>query len=144
MTLPIAVCALIIRYDKAVVVSRRHDPNQWGLPGGKVDPGETPLQAIVREVREETGLVLDQTKLVELHRSVCPGDVDYDTITFQYQAVGPHEEDLEPEEGLRVAYASFEELCDETKTPFAGYNFEVCKKLFSAFVSNLQSQGEEK
>ena len=31
----------------------------WELPGGGIDPGESYLQAAVREIREETGLVLD-------------------------------------------------------------------------------------
>lgn len=37
-------------------VSRKNDPNDWGLPGGKVEPDETPMQAIHREVMEETGI----------------------------------------------------------------------------------------
>lgn len=32
---------------------------QWALPGGRIDPGETPRQAVLRELEEEVGLVLE-------------------------------------------------------------------------------------
>jgi 8-oxo-dGTP pyrophosphatase MutT (NUDIX family) len=37
---------------------------QWALPGGRVDPGETPLQGALRELHEELGLALDESALL--------------------------------------------------------------------------------
>ncbi len=59
LLLPQAVCLLLLNQNEEILaISRRDDPNAWGLPGGKVDPGETLEIAVVRETFEETGLVL--------------------------------------------------------------------------------------
>ncbi|MEQ9641489.1 MAG: CoA pyrophosphatase [Alphaproteobacteria bacterium] len=39
-------------------------PGQWAIPGGRVDPGESPLQGALRELREEVGLALDDSDLL--------------------------------------------------------------------------------
>ena len=45
--------------------SSKYFPNQWTLPGGKVEKGESTEQAIVREVKEEIGLDLQKFRLFE-------------------------------------------------------------------------------
>lgn len=53
------VAALILRDSKILVCQRRRDDThslQWEFPGGKVEPGEIPQEALARELREELGV----------------------------------------------------------------------------------------
>lgn len=44
--------------------SLRHHPGQWAFPGGRLDPGETPEQAALRELHEEVSLRLDESAVL--------------------------------------------------------------------------------
>ena len=46
---------------------QRSDNGHWGLPGGYVEPGESVLQAVVREVHEETGARIEPGRLVGVY-----------------------------------------------------------------------------
>ncbi len=48
--------AVIVRDGRVLMVREREAHEVWTLPGGGIEPGETPSQAVVREVAEETGL----------------------------------------------------------------------------------------
>lgn len=73
--LPRAVSLLVERADGAVLgVSRKYDHTQFGLPGGKIDPGETAHEAIFRELTEETGLTMKECRYIYV--GVCPGGRD--------------------------------------------------------------------
>ena len=56
----------IVVQDGAVALIERHRAGRhyWIFPGGKLEPGETPEEALVREVEEETGLLVRPTRLV--------------------------------------------------------------------------------
>jgi ADP-ribose pyrophosphatase YjhB (NUDIX family) len=49
--------------DRRVLLIRRADRGVWAIPGGMVEPGESALQAQARELREETGVELDDAQL---------------------------------------------------------------------------------
>ncbi|MGR7026944.1 NUDIX hydrolase [Geodermatophilus sp. URMC 62] len=58
----VAVCVTYTDGVTALLVTRRAaglraHAGQWALPGGRLDPGETPVQAALRELEEEVGLV---------------------------------------------------------------------------------------
>lgn len=63
LLLPV-VGAIVRNEDGQVLLQRRSDNGQWGIPGGIIDPGEAPAQTVVREVLEETGLVVRPQKLI--------------------------------------------------------------------------------
>jgi ADP-ribose pyrophosphatase YjhB (NUDIX family) len=47
-----------------LLIKENYDRRRWGFPGGALEPGETPEQAVVREAREETGLEVRVESLV--------------------------------------------------------------------------------
>lgn len=61
--------------------------NQWSVPGGKIDEGETPLQAACRELEEETGLKVQSENLVFLRTesSTTMREKDGTQVAYEYE-----------------------------------------------------------
>ena len=55
-TIRCAAAAIVLDGEGKILLQRRSDNGRWGLPGGSVEIGESVAAAVVREVREETGL----------------------------------------------------------------------------------------
>jgi 8-oxo-dGTP pyrophosphatase MutT (NUDIX family) len=111
---------------KILAISRRDRPDQWGFPGGKVDPGESNVQAALRELREETGLNVYINEVTPLFTDICAGDVNYWCTTYLSEAqINPGS--LLPEEGLNLTWMWPEELCNPKYSPFANYNSRVMR-----------------
>jgi 8-oxo-dGTP diphosphatase len=51
---------------RLLLILRGHEPGRglWSIPGGRIEPGETDEQALIREVREETGLIVTCGRLL--------------------------------------------------------------------------------
>jgi ADP-ribose pyrophosphatase YjhB (NUDIX family) len=59
--------AAIFDNEGRILLTRRADNGQWCLPGGGMEPGESPSEAAVREVKEETGLTVRVKRLVGVY-----------------------------------------------------------------------------
>jgi 8-oxo-dGTP diphosphatase len=78
---PVPVVCALIEHETLVLLAQRpaHKllPLKWEFPGGKVEPGEAPAAAIIREIREELGcdVVITQSLRSFLH--------DYGTVVIE-------------------------------------------------------------
>jgi 8-oxo-dGTP diphosphatase len=70
MKLLLVVAAALIDADDRILVAQRPPGKQlaglWEFPGGKVDPGERPEAALIRELREELGIEVKEACLAPL------------------------------------------------------------------------------
>jgi len=86
----VGVGAVVLMDDgRVVLVKRGHEPmaGHWSLPGGVLEVGETLEAGVAREIREETGLVVDVGPLVELFDRILLDDggaVQYHFVLADY------------------------------------------------------------
>jgi len=64
----VGVGAVVVDEGRVLLVRRGTEPlrGQWSLPGGLLELGESLTNGVVREVREETGLIVEPVELIEL------------------------------------------------------------------------------
>lgn len=99
---------------EVLTVSRKTDPNMLGLPGGKVDPYETPEEAAIRELDEECGLKASNLKQVFVHQDVG----SFETFTFTGDVKGT----INTEEAGVIRWVKPSLLLDPQYSPYTPYN----------------------
>jgi len=73
-----AVAVVVLGKDGSILVTARHnDFSNFGLPGGKIEPGETAKNAAIRECFEETGIRISGLKAVYAARATTHFCVTY-------------------------------------------------------------------
>ena len=75
------VAAVIRKEDKIFATARGYGEfkGQWEFPGGKIEPGETPQEALVREIKEELEATISVGELIDT--------IEYDYPTFHLSSV---------------------------------------------------------
>ena len=87
MTRPrkLVVAGLIIGDDRRILLTQRRAdqamPLQWEFPGGKVEPGESPVTALARELVEEVGVVVVVGRIWDVLFHAYP---DFDLVMLVY------------------------------------------------------------
>jgi 8-oxo-dGTP diphosphatase len=113
----IVVAAVIERADRRLLIGqrRRNDtsPLKWEFPGGKVEPGESPEQALARELREELAATLQ--KSVAIGRVVHKYAATPEELEILFYAVEILESELAPR--------AFEQLAWVLPKELGGYDF---------------------
>jgi 8-oxo-dGTP diphosphatase len=118
-----SVTALIVNGEgKVLAVSRRNDPDNLGLPGGKIDSGETPEQAVIREVKEEVGIDIIKFESV-FDRPDFPG---WEMVCRCFRITEYIGEPKEIEPDIKVVWVCPERLLEPNCT-FANYNSALFK-----------------
>lgn len=109
---------LLFNQGQILAVSRKNNPDDFGLPGGKLEPNETFEEGAIREVKEETGL--DIFGLTPVFYRM---DGDFFAVCYVAQWKGEIDNDLES--GI-VKWADFETIKSGS---FGHYNEELEKSL---------------
>ncbi len=119
--------AIVVHAGKICLVLRDNNPNiaypnLWNTPGGGIDDGETPREAMLRELKEEIGL--DTTEIIDL------GTTTYSDGSLVYRFFIPVTDEQFRNihlvsEGQRLDWFTFDEVLALAKSPYLSVYLET-------------------
>jgi len=108
----LVVAAALIDADSRVLLARRPTgkamAGQWEFPGGKIEPGETPEQALIRELREELGIDVTESCLAPI--AFVSHDYDHFHLVMPLYAIRQWRGQPSAKEGQTLVWAGKDKL----------------------------------
>ena len=135
---------LLFDRDMKLLIYLRDDnpdipfPHHWDFIGGHIEAGESPEQALVREVKEELGVELKQWKFFRRYECL-EGDAYPNTKFIYYAVIGSLADELRLYEGQRLAGIGVEERLNYNFANILGGILEdfIAAGLWPQAVDNL-------
>lgn len=133
--------AVVIHESRVLLIRRGHEPmkGQWLLPGGALEVGETLLEGVQREVKEETGLEVLPVALIEVVDRISrdiEGRVQFHYVLMDYLCRVTGGELCCATDAVDVRWASRDELNE-----VADFTVAVIEKGFSLAARVSESTG---
>lgn len=113
-----AGCFMLCSDEILLLLRQDHKPQggTWGTPGGKVEYGESPVQAVVREMLEETRMKIEERELRELPPTyVRMPELDFVYLMFLIRVTDKPPVTLDPTAHKQFAWVKLTEV---TQLPF--------------------------
>ena len=137
---PRVAVAVIVTHNQKVLFGKRRIPGDdfvWQLPGGWIDMGESPLQAALREVEEETGLELGAIEFVAVTNNVFSPENHSISLCFEAKCANPEQLALkEPDKCLGWHWHKWQDVEEKLFLPLANLK----KSNYRPFI-NVKSVG---
>lgn len=131
----------LITYNKKVLMLLRDNnpeilnPNCWQLIGGNLEANETPIEALIREIKEESNLQIPKNDPIEIGRIIVPGKQEY--FFYWIKLSGEKIKDIKlGNEGQKIDFFSIKELDKMNLGPNFFSYFQEFKEGLKNIVEN--------
>lgn len=105
----------------------KHHGGLWEFPGGKVEAGETPQEALIREVKEELAVEIREHVLEPLAFSQSEGEAGGPPIVILLYKITQWEGELRAMEGGSIDWFTPAQIASLARPPL---DVDLCKKIF--------------
>lgn len=104
---------------RLLLVRRGHEPGRgrWSIPGGRVEPGESDAEAVVRELAEETGVRAEVVRFVGTVHRAAPGGGLFAIRDYLMRVAGPSAALVAGDDADEARWVTGAELADLPTVP---------------------------